>query len=134
MENLKETASVTDAITQAVSDYFAKPDSKDIVYSTSDGNLFEILRFATNHGSTLEDKEATPHKKPNNIEVVDHEDLTDSAIELNPEQTELLNTGLVVQNYNKLKQLVSVLKIETADQKAETVIKVLEDYKAKNQK
>lgn len=76
-EKEKATASINDAIALIVSDYFELPNAKDTVYSTADGNVFENLGFATNHASTLEDKNVTPHTNPNKIEVIDIEDLTD---------------------------------------------------------
>ncbi len=135
MEKGKGKAIATNiAIAAIVSDYFAQTNAKDTVYSTSDGNVFENLGFATNHASTLVDKNVTPHTNPNNLEVIDEEDLTDDTIVLNPEQTELLNSGLVKENYNQLKQLATFLELETIDQKAETIIKALEDYKVLIQK
>ena len=44
---------------------------------------------------------------------------------------ELKETQLVKGNYNQLKSLVKYFEIETADQKADTLIKALEDYKSK---
>ena len=42
------TASQADAIAKTVSDYFDQVGSKDEVYSTADGNVFENFGFAQN--------------------------------------------------------------------------------------
>ncbi|MRX40399.1 hypothetical protein GJU43_14015 [Flavobacterium sp. LC2016-23] len=133
-EKVKATASLNDAVAQIVSNYFAQANAKDTVYSTSDGNVFENLGFATNHASTLEDKNVTPHIDTNRLEVIEDLDFDESAIILNAEQKELLNTGLIKENYTKLKQLASFLELHTEDQKADTIIHALEEYKAKIQK
>lgn len=72
-ENNKETASINDAISLTVSNYFGQSNAKDTVYSTSDGNVFENLGFATNHASTLIDKNVTPHKNANSIEMIEED-------------------------------------------------------------
>ena len=133
-KKLKATASLNDAIALIVSNYFAQTNAKETVYSTSDGNVFENLGFATNHASTLTDKNVTPHTNPKSMQVFGEEVLTDSDIVLNEEQTDLLNTGLVKVNYEKLKQLANFLELDTVDKKAETIIKALEEYRIKIQK
>jgi len=124
------------AIALAVSTYFEQKESKKEVYSTSDGFLFENLGFAKNHATTLEDKEVTPHSNVNNLEVVGDEEVTGSgdAYSLTDTDKQLLETGLDKANYNAIKALVKNLKIDTTDQKAETLIKALEDYKLNTQK
>ncbi|MDN3673083.1 hypothetical protein QWY99_08485 [Flavobacterium branchiarum] len=136
MKKVQKTASAVllTAIALAVSNYFAQEGAKSEVFSTSDGFLFENLVFATNHAATLEDKNVTPHSNANNIEVFGETDLSDKTIELNADQLELLNNGLVKENYNSLKQLVAFLKLESVDQKAESLIAVLTAYKESLQK
>lgn len=68
------TASLVDAIAKTVSDYFEQVGSKDELFSTADGNVFENQGFAKNHAVTLEDKNVTPHTKANALEVVDEEE------------------------------------------------------------
>jgi hypothetical protein len=70
------TASQADAIAKTVSDYFDQVGSKDEVYSTADGNVFENFGFAQNHATTLEDKNITPHTKATAIEVIGEEEVT----------------------------------------------------------
>ena len=73
--NKKATASVSDAVATTVSDYFAQVGSRNEVFSTSDGNVFENLGFAKNHAATLDNKDIVPHTNAKNIEVVDEEEL-----------------------------------------------------------
>lgn len=131
MEQSENTAkaSIKDAIALAVTAYFAQSNAKDTVYSTADGFLFENSGFATNHASTLEDKNVIPHGIANDFEVVDPEVVARQNSELSTEQLELLNNGLVKENYNQLKQLANYLKLEHADNKADTIIKALTTYK-----
>jgi hypothetical protein len=130
--NQKATASINDAIALVVSAYFAQQGAKNEVFSTSDGFVFENIGFATNHASTLEDKNVTPHSNANDLEVIDDEDVTGSITEytLTDTDKQLFETGLAKENYNALKSLVKNLKIDTADQKADTLIQALEEYKA----
>lgn len=130
----KATASITDAIALAVSAYFAQQGAKNEVFSTSDGFVFENIGFATNHASTLEDKNVTPHSKANELEVVDDEEVTGTPYQLTDADKQLLETGLAKENYNALKSLIKNLKIETIDQKADTLIVALEEYKLNTQK
>lgn len=132
--NQKATASITDAIAQEVSAYFAQKGAKSEVFSTSDGFVFENIGFATNHASTLEDKNVTPHSNANDLEVLDDEEVTGSGTEyqLTDADKQLLETGLTKENYNELRSLIKHLKIEPADYKADTLIKALEDYKTNN--
>lgn len=131
MEKAQKTASAVllTAIALAVSNYFAQEGAKSEVFSTADGYIFENFGFAQNHATTLEDKNVTPHSNVNNIEVFGEANLSDQAIKLNADQLELLNNGLVKENYIPLKQLVAFLKLESVDQKAESLIAVLTAYK-----
>lgn len=122
-------ASLADAIAKTVSDYFAQIGSKEEVFSTSDGNVFENLGFAKNHAATLEDKNVTPHTKASGIEVVDEEELTGDIYQLTESDKELLQSGLDSKNYNAMKALVKNLKLASTDLKAETLIAVLTGYK-----
>lgn len=120
------TASVTDAIALRVTEYFETAGSKAVVYSTSDANLFENQGFAKDHAATLEDKNVTPHSTVANLEVVEE---TLESDELSEAQIKLLQSGLTKGNYKEIKALAAFLKLETADQKAETLIDALEDYR-----
>jgi hypothetical protein len=128
------TASINDAIALEVSAYFAQQGAKSEVFSTADGFVFENFGFAQNHATTLDDKNVTPHSKANDLEVVGDEEVTGSGTpyQLTDADKQLLETGLAKENCNALKPLIKNLKIETSDQKAETLIKALEEYKTNN--
>lgn len=120
------TASDTDAIALRVTEYFERPGSKAVVYSTSDANLFENQGFAKDHAATLEDKNVVPHSTVANLEVVEE---TLESDELSEAQTKLLQSELAKANYKDLKALAAFLKLQPADQKAETLIDALEAYR-----
>ena len=124
-------ASIADAVAKKVTEYFEKKGSKNEVYSTADGFVFENPVFAKNHAETLEDKNVTPHSKAKGIDVVDATEVT-GEYKLTEADKELLESGLESKNYNAIKALVKSLKIETSDQKADTMIKALEEYKLAN--
>lgn len=113
---------------EADAHFLANPEVSEIT-ATSDGFLFTNKKFAVDHSHNLEDKTLTPFKNVNSLEVVDEEEITGDGIVLNTEQLELLNNGLIKENYIPLKQLVAFLKLETVDQKAESLIAVLTAYK-----
>lgn len=123
------TASIADAIALAVSTYFEEKGSKQEVYSTADGFIFENVGFATNHATTLDDKNVTPHTKASNLQVVDEKEVTGDEYLLTDADKELLQSGLESKNYNAIKALAKNLKIDTPDQKAETLITALTAYK-----
>ncbi|MGM8362130.1 hypothetical protein ACSV4D_09470 [Flavobacterium sp. ARAG 55.4] len=122
-------ASIADVVAKKVTEYFEKKDSKDEVYSTADGFVFENLVFAKNYAETLDDKTVTPHSKGKNIKVVDAEELTVESYQLTDADKELLQSGLESKNYNAMKALAKNLKLASADLKAETLIAVLTGYK-----
>lgn len=125
-------AAILVAIAIAVSAYFEQKDAKNEVFSTADGFLFENLGFAKNHAATLDDKNVTPHTNVNNLAVVDEDVVSGTGYQLTDADKQLLEAGLAKENYNPMKSLIKNLKIETADQKAETIIKALEEYKTNN--
>ena len=126
MSNTKESSNK-----ELVEQYFEKNKSEKVIYATSDNFLFQQYKHALDHANTLEEskREVETFKNPLHLDVTVK---TSDAIELTIEQKKLLESGLVKENYNDLKALVKVLKIETSDQKAETLIKALEDYKISN--
>jgi hypothetical protein len=115
--------------------YFESNPEKDKVFGTTDGFLFEVERFAAGHAQTLEEgqNEVETFRNVNLLEV-EAETVTGTEIsyQLTDADKELFETGLVKGNYNALKVLAKNLKIETTDQKAETFINALEEYKTKN--
>lgn len=116
-----------------VAQYFKENKSVKEIHITSDGFIFPQRKHALDHANTLEDSksEVETVKNPNHIES-DTDQTVQGNTQLNEEQKELLVSGLKNENYNAIKALVKVLNIETPDQKVETLIKALEDYKSNN--
>lgn len=106
-------------------------------FSTSDGEHFYNENDAKNHAKSLDDKTVEPvyngaFLADATISELADEDLEAKAFaESKKMDQELENTKLVKENYKQLKVLVKYFEIETADQKAETLIKALEEYKLK---
>lgn len=116
-----------------IAQYFKENKSAKEIHVTSDGFLFPQRKHALDHANTLEDskREVKTVKNPNHVES-DTDQTEDGNTQLSEEQKQLLASGLKKENYNAIKALAKVLNIETPDQKAETLIKALEDYKANN--
>lgn len=72
------TSLIDDVFVDKVQAYFLENPKKKKVYITSDGFLFEIKKFASNHGDTLIDKEVKTVSNSLLIEVdPDEEDSED---------------------------------------------------------
>ncbi len=111
-------------------DYFERHQLSNECHITSDNRVFHTKGSADGFASTLDDKKVssfTRETKKSENEDLDQEELKGKLAEL--EATELVN-----ENYNALKSLVKYFQIEVADQKAETLITALTDYKLKLQK
>lgn len=105
--------------------YFAENKNAKEIHITNDGFMFEHKYFATQHNATLgEGAEVETFKNAKGIVVNDSE-----PVELNEEQKELLANGLVKANYIPMKELVKELGLEVENQKAETLIAALEDFR-----
>lgn len=106
-------------------------------FSTSDGEHFYNENDAKNHAKSLEDKVVEPVYNPTFLGDASSNDVADEDLkakafkESEKMAQELENTELIKENYKQLKVLVKYFEIETADQKAETLIKALEEYKSK---
>jgi hypothetical protein len=94
-------------------------------FSTSDGEHFYNENDAKNHAKSLEDKVVEPVYNPTFLGDASSTEESEKMAQ------ELEETELVKENYKQLKVLVKYFEIETADQKAETLIKALEEYKSK---
>ncbi|MRX70273.1 hypothetical protein SAMN06265349_101725 [Flavobacterium resistens] len=73
-KNQVNASIISDAFAEKVENYFAENPKKKKVYVSSDGYLFEVKKFATNHGDTLEDKEIITAKNPLQIDVTIEEE------------------------------------------------------------
>jgi hypothetical protein len=106
-------------------------------FSTSDGEHFYNENDAKNHARSLDEKSVEPVYNPNFLEVVisddSHEDdLAEQKLKESENMVkELEDTELVKSNYQILKKLVQYFKIDVADQKSETLIEALKEYKSK---
>lgn len=101
------------------------------VYASEDGNVFidenraklhvkgKELKY---HTITRTEAKASEPAKPGNDE---------NAEVLAAKTKELHELELVTSNYQKMKSLVQFLQIETPDQKADTLIAALTEYKSK---
>ncbi|MGQ1929577.1 hypothetical protein [Ornithobacterium rhinotracheale] len=128
---------------------FKENPQLDVVYKTSDGKYFYTENDAKNYASNLEDKKVKKLMRGNDtsksiLKVVSQilnnavEDASETEekpktqnSELNEKIQELKTLELVKSNYNQMKSLVKYFDLKTEDQKAETYIKVLEEYKQK---
>lgn len=73
-ENQGNALPSSDAFAEKVGKYFAENPKKKKIYVSSDGYLFEVKKFATNHGDTLKDKEIITIKNPLQIDVMIEEE------------------------------------------------------------
>lgn len=101
-------------------------------FKTSDGEHFYNETDAKNHAKSLEDKHVE--------KLVNPEFLTKDGDELDLDEKkaeqmaiDLENLELSTNNYQEMKRLVKYYGIEVPDNKAETLISALNDYKSKIQ-
>lgn len=107
---------------------FEANPSLDCYFETADGSPFFTENAANNHAKTLKDKTV---KAVHNDLSADGNTNTDT--ELEAKVKELEGTELVKENYKVLRDLVKYFQIDTVDQKAETLIAALTEYKLKLQ-
>lgn len=102
---------------------FKANPNMDCFFETTDGNAFYTESAAKNHAKTLKDKKVTKHTRS----AEEASDKGTAATKIK----ELESLELTMQNYKTMKEMVKYFKLDVADQKAETFIKVLEEYKQK---
>lgn len=131
---MQNTLSLTELIVLALAVFEAEKHADvNTVYAAEDGNIF------------IDENRAKLHKKSNDglkyfpitraeaeasKPVAETSKDTDESV-VAEKTKELQDLELVVANYQKMKQLVSFFQIETADQKAQTLIDALTEYKSK---
>jgi hypothetical protein len=108
---------------------FEANPSLDCYFKTADGSPFFTENAANNHAKTLKDKTV---KAVHNTATLAN-DGTNTDTELEAKVKELESAKLVKENYKVLKDLIKYFQIETIDQKAETLIVALTEYKLKLQ-
>ena len=126
---------------EKAADYFKRHDGTEC-YITSDGRVFHSIGVAESYAVALKDSNVESFKR----ESTEKGEITKGAdkpkndkkvfetLELTEENiSQILDFGLVKENYMNLKALANHLKLQTENQKADTLIKVLSEYKLKNQ-
>ncbi|MCK0206215.1 hypothetical protein ACT4R9_09695 [Ornithobacterium rhinotracheale] len=109
---------------------FKENPQLDVVYKTSNGKYFYTENYAKNYAQTLEDKKVTKLvRTAATDEDAGDENKENTTSELEAKLEELKTLELVKSNYNQMKSLVKYFDLNTEDQKAETYIKALEEYK-----
>ncbi len=129
-EKNQKASELQEALQEKATTFFKENPKVKAVFGTADGFLFTHKKLAANHAETLEDQEVHDLKNPNEINVEAEEVSAEDTKVLEAEK-ELLSIELISNNYQAMKTLVKVLDIQVTDQKAETIIKALEDYKTK---
>lgn len=111
--------------TENAKDYFDRHPQNDECHITSDGRVFHTLGAAQGFAGTLDDQTIESFKRS----VLEKESKTDDAGDKDAKLKELSELELVKENYNQIKGLVKFFDLKPADQKAETLISALTDYK-----
>lgn len=94
------------------------------------------VKDTKNHQKTEEPKEITPpiitgEKKEGELNPEDTQKTEGQEDEKAKKTAELLSLELVSKNYNKMMSLVKFFGLETKDNKAESLIEALTEYKSK---
>ena len=114
-------------------DYFDRHPLSEECHVTSDGRVFHTKGSAQSMAGTLDDGAIESYsrkviEKDAKIEDENHSnEITEAQI---LEKTEFLKTADVEKlEYKEVKALVKLFSLETADQKGETLITALNEYK-----
>jgi hypothetical protein len=112
-------------------------------FKTSDGEHFYNESDAKNHAKSLEDKHVEKLVNPEFISqqadqnqdesLLDGDEIPSEMDKNNAMAEAISNLELSTNNYQEMKRLVKHFGIEVADNKAETLISALNDYKSKIQ-
>lgn len=112
--------------TEKAQDYFERHPSSNDCHITSDGRVFHTLGAAQGFAGTLDNQEIESYKRS----VLEKEiNTNDDTADKDAKLKELAELELVKENYNQMKGLVKYFDLKTADQKAETLIAALTEYK-----
>lgn len=109
-------------------DYFDRHPSSVECHITSDGRVFHTLGSAQGFAGTLDDQEIESYKR-SVLEKEATNDGFDADAEKQTKLEELATLELVKENYQEIKALVKYFDLKPADQKAETLIAALTEYK-----
>ncbi len=100
-------------------------------FKTSDGEHFYNESDAKNYAKSLQDKHVEKLINPEFTAKGDELDMNEKKAE--QMASDLENLELSTNNYQEMKRLVKYFEIEVPDNKAETLISALNDYKSKIQ-
>ncbi len=114
--------------TEKAQDYFERHLSNSECHITSDGRVFHTLGSAQGFAGTLDDQTIESYKR-SVLEKETSNESFDADAEKQAKLEELATLELVNENYQKIKALVKYFDLNPADQKAETLIAALTEYK-----
>lgn len=114
--------------TDLAQDYFERHSQSDECFITSDGRVFHTYGHATSFAQEhqLQDQTIESYKR---AQVFTDNDSPDPESEKQVKLEELAGLELVKENYQEIKALVKYFNLKPADQKAETLIAALTEYK-----
>lgn len=114
--------------TEKALDYFERHPSSTECYITADGRVFHTLGSAQSFAGTLDDQTIESYKKSVLEKGIQQSAGNDEA-EKQEKLVELSELELVKENYQEIKALVKYFDLKPNDQKAETLISVLSEFK-----
>lgn len=114
--------------TENAQDYFDRHPQNDECHITSDARVFHTLGAAQGFAGTLDDQTIESYKR-SVLEKESKDDLFETPACEIAMDVFLKNNDVPTLKYDDLKKLAKHFKIETADQKAETLIAALTEYK-----
>lgn len=118
--------------TENAQDYFDRHPQNDECHITSDGRVFHTLGSAQGFAGTLDDQIIESYKRA----VLEKESKTENDDDAEKSKAEVLAMEVFLKNneveklkYEDLKKLTKIFDLKPADQKAETLIAALIEYK-----
>jgi hypothetical protein len=112
-------------------DYFQRHLMSNECHITSDDRIFHAKGTAESFAATLADTNVDSFTRSEiETESKNSKSAKTEALEFTEDGIkEILENGLVKENYKQLKALVSHLKLDVSDNKCETLVQALTDYK-----
>ncbi|WP_102980121.1 hypothetical protein [Chryseobacterium scophthalmum] len=115
--------------TEKAQDYFDRHPSSEECHITSDGRVFHIKGGAQGFAGTLDNQDIESYSR----KVLEKEKSLEQEIDLGDNKEakikELNALELVTANYNEMKVLVKYFDLKVENQKAETLIAALTEFK-----
>ena len=116
--------------TEKAQDYFDRHPTSDECHITSDGRVFHNIGAAQGMAGTLDDQNIESYSRKV-LEKEKAESVTDTSIVDAAMMEAFLNVHDVDKmKYDDLKRLCKFFEIKTEDQKADTLIAALTEYKS----